>query len=108
MLGIVEQFDHFNKFPERHKNKLTWTLTGRGISALLYNYLDRLLATQVDLDYLDGPSFELCKYSDNKISCVSIRLEKARRRMSGYWNFNSSLLDERDFRNQPELIKRKL
>ena len=36
-------------------------------------------------------------------SCVSIRLDKARSRMSGYWMFNSSLLAEDDFRNQLEL-----
>ena len=40
---------------------------------------------------------------------VSIRLDKARCRMSGYWKFNSSLLAEADFRNQLELmIKREL
>ena len=42
-------------------------------------------------------------------SYVSIRLDKARSRMSGYWKFNSSLLAEDDFRNQLELmIKREL
>ena len=40
---------------------------------------------------------------------MSIRLDKARCRMSGYWKFNSSLLAEDDFRNQLELmIKREL
>ena len=39
---------------------------------------------------------------------MSIRLEKARSRMSGYWKFNSSLLAKDDFRNQLELIKREL
>ena len=40
---------------------------------------------------------------------MTIRLDKARCRMSGYWKFNSSLLAEADFRNQLELmIKREL
>ena len=40
---------------------------------------------------------------------MSIRLDKARSRMSGYWKFNSSLLADDDFRNQLELIiKREL
>ena len=39
---------------------------------------------------------------------MSIRLDKARSRMSGYWKFNSSLLAKDDFRNQLELIKREL
>ena len=68
-----------------------------------------MLVKRVYLDYLGGPSFDPYKDSDHKLSCVSIRLDKARYRMSGYWKFNSSLLAEDDFRNQLELmIKREL
>ena len=58
-----------------------------------------MLARQVDLDYLGGPSFEPYKESDHKMLCVSIRLNKTRRRMSAYWKFNSSLLDGKDFQD---------
>ena len=81
-----------------------WTWTGRGASAQLYSYSDRVLVKRVDLDYLGGPSFDPYKNSDHKFLCVSIRLDKARCRMSGYWKFNSSLLAEADFRNQLELM----
>ena len=65
-----------------------------------------MLVRRVDLYYLGGPSFD--PY-DHKILCVSIRLDKARRMMSGYWKFNSFLLGEDDFRNQLELmLKREL
>ena len=68
-----------------------------------------MLVKRVDLDYLGGPSFDPYKDSDHKFLCVSIKLHKARCRMSGYWKFNSSLLAEDDFRNQLELmIKREL
>ena len=98
-----------DKFRERHPNKIVWTWTGRGTSAQLYSYLDRVLVKRVDLDYLGGPSFDPYKNSDHKFLCVSIRLDKARCRMSGYWKFNSSFLVEADFRNQLELmIKREL
>ena len=106
---FVQKFDLVDKFRERHPNKIVWTWTGRGASAQLYSYLDRVLVKRVDLDYLGGPSFEPYKNSDHKFLCVSIRLDKARRRMSGYWKFNLSLLAEADFRNQLELtIKREL
>ena len=55
-----------------------------------------MLVERVDLDYLGGPSFDPYKNSDHKFLCVSIRLDKARCRMSGYWKFNSSLLGEAD------------
>ena len=106
---FVQKLDLIDKFRERHPNKIAWTWTGRGASAQLYSYLDRVLVKRVDLDYLGGPSFNPYKDSDHKFLCVSIRLDKARCRMSGYWKFNSSLLAEADFRNQLELmIKRKL
>ena len=106
---FVQQLDLVDKFRERHPNKIVWTWTGRGASAQLYSYLDRVLVKRVDLDYLGGPSFEPFKNSDHKFLCVSIKLDKARRRMSGYWKFNLSLLAEADFRNQLELtIKREL
>ena len=100
---FVQRLDLADKFRERHPNKLVWTWTGRGASAQLYSYLDRVLVKRVDLDYLGGPSFEPYKDSDHKFLCVSIRLDKARCRMSGYWKFNLSLLAEADFRNQLEL-----
>ena len=105
---FVQRLDLVDKFRERHPNKIAWTWTGRGASAQLYSYLDRVLVKRVDLDYLGGPSFDLYKDSVHKFLCVSIRLDKARSRMSGYWKFNSSLLAEDDFRNQLELIKREL
>ena len=106
---FVQRLDLVDKFRERHPNKIACTWTGRGASAQLYSYLDRVLVKRVDLDYLGGPSFDPYKDSDHKFFCVSIRLDKARSRMSGYWKFNSSLLAEDDFQKQLELmIKREL
>ena len=101
---FVEQLDLVDKFRERHPNKIAWTWIGRGASAQLYSYLDRVLVKRVDLDYLGGPSFDPYKNSDHKFLCVSIRLDKARCRMSGHWKFNCFLLAEDDFRNQLELM----
>ena len=106
---FVERLNLVDKFRERHPNKIAWTWAGRGASAQLYSYLDRVLVRQVGLDYLGGPCFDPYKDSDHKFLCVSIRLDKSRCRMSGYRKFNSSLLAEYDFRNQQELmIKREL
>ena len=55
---FVQRLDLVDKFRERHPNKKAWTWTGRGASAQLYSYLDRVLVKQVDLDYLGGPSFD--------------------------------------------------
>ena len=63
-----------------------------------------MLVKRGDLDLLGGASFETYKNSDHKILSASIRLDKAKCRMSGLRKFNSSLLDEKDFRDQLELM----
>ena len=78
-----------------------WSSPGVRWSAYPYSFIHCL-------PYL--PLIWLFIYSPSTLfSTVSIRLDKARSRMSGYWKFNSSLLAEDDFRNQLELmIKREL
>ena len=49
---FVQRLDLVDKFRERHPNKIIWTWTGRGASAQLYSYLDRVLVKRVDLEYL--------------------------------------------------------
>ena len=107
---FCEFVDHLvDKFCERHPNKVEWTWTSRGTLTQLYSYLDWMSARWVDVDYLGGPSFEPYKDSDHKMLCVSIKLDKARCRISGHWKFNSSLLDWKDFQDQLELmLKREL
>ena len=40
---------------------------------------------------------------------MSIKLDKAKVKMSAYWKFNSSLSDEKDFQDQLEImVKREL
>ena len=63
-----------------------------------------MLVKRVDLDLLGGPSFEAYKNFVHKILSVSIRLDKTKRRMSGFWKYSFSFLDEKDFRDQLELI----
>ncbi len=61
------------------------------------------------LDSLGDQSFEVHKVSDRKFPSMSIRLDKAKRRMSGYWKFNAFSLVEKNFQDQLELtLKTKL
>ena len=63
-----------------------------------------MLARRVNLDYLGGPNFEPHKDSNHKMLHVSIWLDKARPRISGYWKINSSLPDGKDFQDQLKLM----
>ena len=57
---------------------------------------------RIDLNLLDGLSFESFKNYDHRLGCLTIKLDKPKVRMSGYWKFIASLLDEKNFQGQLE------
>ena len=59
-----------------------------------------------DIDFVCCPTFHLIAWTDHKLVWVSLRLAN-RPSLAGYWMFNTSLLEIRDFRDRLEsLIKR--
>ena len=107
--NFVERFDLADKFREEHPNKVEWTWTGRGASGQLSSYLDRVLVRRVNLDLLGSPSFNVFENYDHRFVWVNIKIDRVRIRMSGYWKLNASLLEDKNFQNQLELIfKREL
>ena len=50
----------------------------------------------------DSPKIKLIENYDHRFVCVTIKLDKAKVRMSGYWKFNTSKMDEKDFQDQLE------
>ena len=63
---------------------------------------------KLQLNFVSCPTFHFLGLTDNKLVRVSLRLAN-RHSLAGYWKFNTSLLEIRDFRNWREsLIKRVL
>ena len=58
------------------------------------------------MDRLGGLSFKLFKNYDHVLACVTIKLVKAEVRMSVYWKFKASLLDEKDAQDLISVITR--
>ena len=60
------------------------------------------------IDFVSCPTFHLIAWTDHKLVRVSLRLAN-RPSLAGYWKFNTSLLEIRDFRDRLEsLIQRAL
>ena len=77
-------------------------------SAKVGSYLDRVLVRRADIDFVSCPTFHLIAWTDHKLVRVSLRLVN-RPSLAGYWKFNTSLLEIRDFRDRLEsLIQRAL
>ena len=63
---------------------------------------------RADIDFVSCPTFHLIAWTDHKLIRVSLRLAN-RPSLAGYWKFNTSLLEIRDFRDRLEsLIQRAL
>ena len=91
-----------------HPLREMWTWLDRSPSAKIGSYLDRVLVRRADTDFVSCPTFHLMTWTDHKLIRVSLRLAN-RPSLAGYWKFNTSLLEIRDFRDRLEsLIKRAL
>ena len=63
---------------------------------------------RADIDFVSCPTFHLIAWTDHKLIRVSLQLAN-RPSLAGYWKFNTSLLEIRDFRDRlVSLIQRAL
>ena len=63
---------------------------------------------RADIDFVNCPTFHFIAWTGHKLVRVSLRLAN-RPSLAGYWKFNTSLLEIRDFRDRLEsLIQRAL
>ena len=85
-----------------------WTWLDSSPSAKVGSYLDRVLMRRADSNFVYCPMFHLIAWTDHKRVRVSLQLAN-RPSLTGYWKFNTSLLEIRDFREWLEsLIKQAL
>ena len=97
-----------DRFRLDHPGREMWTWLNSSPSAKVGSYLDRVLVRRADIDFVSCPTFHLIAWTDHKLIRVSLRLVN-RPSLAGYWKFNTSLLEIRDFRDRLEsLIQRAL
>ena len=108
LAGLMTRHDLVDRFRLDHPGWEMWTWLESSPSAKVGTYLDRVLVRRADIDFVSCPTFHLIAWTDHKLVSVSLRLAD-RPSLAGYWKFNTSLLEIRDFRDRLEsLIKRAL
>ena len=108
LAGLMTRHDLIDRFRLDHPGREMWTWLDSSPSAKVGSYLDRVLVRRADIDFVSCPTFHLIAWTDHKLVRVSLRLAN-RPSLAGYWKFNTSLLEIRDFRDRLEsLIKRAL
>ena len=108
LVGFVTRHGLVDRFRLDHPGREMWTWLERSPSAKVGSYLDRVLVRRADIDFVSCPTFHLIAWTDHKLVRVSLRLVN-RPSLAGYWKFNTSLLEIRDFRDRLEsLIQRAL
>ena len=100
--------DLVDRFRLHHPGWEIWSWLDSSPSAKVGSYLNRVLVRRADCDFVSCPTFHLIAWTDHKLVRVSLQLAN-RPCLAGYWKFNTSLLEIRDFRDRLEsLIKRAL
>ena len=108
LVGFMTRHGLVDRFRLDHPGREMWTWLDRSPSAKVGSYLDRVLVRRADIDFVSCPTFHLIAWTDHKLIRISLRLAN-RPSLAGYWKFNTSLLEIRDFRDRLEsLIKRAL
>ena len=108
LVGFVTRHGLVDRFRLDHPGREMWTWLDSSPSAKVGSYLDRVLVRRADIDFVSCPTFHLIAWTDHKLIRVSLRLAN-RPSLAGYWKFNTSLLEIRDFRDRLEsLIQRAL
>ena len=108
LVGFVTRHGLVDRFRLNHPGREMWTWLDSSPSAKVGSYLDRVLVRRADIDFVSCPTFHLIAWTDHKLVRVSLRLAN-RPSLAGYWKFNTSLLEIRDFRDRLEsLIQRAL
>ena len=108
LVGFVTRHGLVDRFRFDHPGREMWTWLDSSPSAKVGSYLDRVLVRRADIDFVSYPTFHLIAWTDHKLVRVSLRLAN-RPCLAGYWKFNTSLLEIRDFRDRLEsLIQRAL
>ena len=108
LVDLMTRHDLIDRFRLDHPGWEMWTWLHSSPSAKVGSYLDRWLFKRADSDFVSCPTFHLIAWTDHKLVSVSLRLAN-RSSLAGYWKFNTSLLEIRDFRDRLDsLIKRAL
>ena len=108
LVDLMTRHDLVNRFRLDHPGRKMWTWLESSPSAKVSSYLDRALIRRADIDFVSCPTFYLIAWTDHKLVRINLRLAN-RPSLAGYWKFNTSLLETRDFRERLEsLIKRAL
>ena len=104
----MTRHDLADRFRLDYPGREMWTWLDSSPSVKVGSYLDGVFVRRADIDFVSCPTFHLIAWTDHKLVRVSLRLANGPS-LAGYWKFNTSLLEIRDFRDRLEsLIKRAL
>ena len=103
LVGFMTRHGLVDRFRLDHPGREMWTWLDRSPSAKVGSYLDRVLVRRADIDFVSCPTFHLIAWTDHKLIRVSLRLAN-RPSLAGYWKFNTSLPEIRNFRDRLEFL----
>ena len=98
LIDLMACNDLVDRFRLDHPARKMWMWLDSSTSAKVGSYLDRVSIRRADCDFVSCPTFHLVGRTDHKLVRVSLRLAN-RPSLAGYWKFNTTLLEIRNFRD---------
>ena len=102
LIDFMALHDLVNGFCLGHPWKENWTWIDSSPSVCIRSCLDSVLVRRAHTDFVSCPTFHWVGQTDHRLVRVNLRLDN-RPILSGYWQFNISLLEILDFRDRLEL-----
>ena len=110
LVDFMERSDLVDRFRVDHPDEKVWTWGNSSSSNPLASYLDRVLVRRADVDFVTSPTFIWLGVQgvDHKLVKARILLSD-RPSLAGYWKFNLSHYERKDFRDAlDEFLRGKL
>ena len=105
LIDLMARHDLVDKFRLDHPGREMWTWLDSSPSVYAISYLDSVRTA--DTDFFTCPTFHFVGKTNHRLVRVSLRLVN-RPSLSGYWKFNTSLVEIWDFYGRLEsLIQRR-
>ena len=103
LIDFMARHDLVDRFRLDHPGREMWTGQDSSPSVRTRSYQDSAFARSADTYFVKCPTFHYVAQTDHRRVRVSLRLAD-RPSLVGYWKFNTSLLEIRDFWDQLESL----
>ena len=105
LIDLIARHDLADRFRLDHLGREMFTWLDNSLSTRVGSYLGRALVRRADSNFVSFPTFQLLGLKDHKLVRATLCLAN-RPSLAGYWKFNTTFLEIRDFWERLESLNK--